>query len=112
MENISKIHSSKISEHLFSDLNNKFEIIQKIRNMPLSAKTVKDRTNYMVANIPSQQIKDINSTPAYLITCDGSRDVQDIEQIAVLCRCVNSAGPQVEILDLVLLKGQTQGEDI
>lgn len=60
----------------------------------------------MAANISSQQIKDINSTPAYLIACDRSRDVQ------VLRRYVNFDGPQEEILDLVQLKGQTRGEDI
>ncbi|XP_061689412.1 uncharacterized protein LOC133507884 isoform X3 [Syngnathoides biaculeatus] len=34
----------KISEHLFADFKNKDEIVQKIREMPLSAKTVKDHT--------------------------------------------------------------------
>ena len=34
----------KISEHPFLYFKNKSEIIQKIKDMPLSAKTVKDRT--------------------------------------------------------------------
>ena len=34
----------KISEHLFCDFINRGEIVQKIREMSLSAKTVKDRT--------------------------------------------------------------------
>lgn len=85
----------KISEHLFSDFKNKREVVQKIRDMPLSAKTVKDRTIKMAANITSQQIEDINSAPAYSIACDESKDVKDIEQTALLCR-----------------SGQTRGEDI
>ena len=87
----------KISEHLFSDFKNKTEIIQKIKDMPLSAKTVKERAIKMAGNITNQQIKDINSAPAYSIACDESCDVIDIEQAALLRRYVNSDGPQEEI---------------
>ena len=55
----------KISEHLFSDFKNKTEIIQKIKDMPLSAKTVKERAIKIAGDITNQQIKDINSAPAY-----------------------------------------------
>lgn len=80
--------------------------------MPLSAKTVKERAIKMAGNITNQQIKDINSAPAYSIACDESCDVIDIEQAALLCRYVNSDGPQEEIIELIPLKGQTRGEDI
>ncbi|KAL1007606.1 hypothetical protein UPYG_G00089010 [Umbra pygmaea] len=80
--------------------------------MPLSAKTVKDRTIKMAEDITRQQIKDINSAVAYSIACDESKDKGDIEQIALFCRYVNSAGPQEEIIELIPLKGQTRGEDI
>uniref|UniRef100_A0A8C1I0R4 HAT C-terminal dimerisation domain-containing protein n=1 Tax=Cyprinus carpio carpio TaxID=630221 RepID=A0A8C1I0R4_CYPCA len=98
--------------HLFSDFKNKTEIIQKIKDMPLSAKTVKERAIKMAGNITNQQIKDINSAPAYSIACDESCDVIDIEQAALLCRYVNSDGPQEEMIELIPLKGQTHGEDI
>ncbi|XP_039186129.1 general transcription factor II-I repeat domain-containing protein 2-like [Crotalus tigris] len=97
----------KISEYLFSDFENKSEIVQKIRDMPLSAKTVKDRTVEMAENITRQQIKDINSAVAYSIACNASK-----EQIALFCRYVNSAGPQEEMIELIPLKGQTRGEEI
>ena len=84
----------KISEHLFSDFKNKTEIIQKIKDMPLSAKTVKERAIKIAGDITNQQIKDINSAPAYSIACELSCDVIDIEQTALLCRYVNSDGPQ------------------
>ncbi|KAL0978655.1 hypothetical protein UPYG_G00173530 [Umbra pygmaea] len=80
--------------------------------MPLSAKTVKDRTIKMAEDITRQQIKDINSAVAYSVACDESKDKGDIEQIALFCRYVNSAGPQEEIIELIPLKGQTRGEDI
>ena len=38
--------------------------MQKIREMPLSAKSVKDRTIKMAEDITKQQIKDINSAAA------------------------------------------------
>ena len=41
-----------ISEYLFADLKNKTEIIQKIKDMPLSAKTVKERTIQIAATSP------------------------------------------------------------
>ena len=80
--------------------------------MLLSAKTVKDRAIKIAANITSQQITDINSAPEYSIACDESKNVSDIEQIVLLCRYVNSAGPQKEIIEVIPLKGQTRGEDI
>ncbi|XP_069792326.1 general transcription factor II-I repeat domain-containing protein 2A-like [Narcine bancroftii] len=102
----------KISEHLCLDFKNKSEIVQKISDMPLSAKTVKDRAIKVAENITSQLIRDINSAPAYSNACDESKDVSDIQQIALLCRDVNSAGPQEEIIELIPPKGQTWGEDI
>lgn len=50
----------KISEHLFSDFQNKPEIVQKMRKMPLSAKNVRGRIITMAANTTSQQIRDMN----------------------------------------------------
>ncbi|XP_048357110.1 general transcription factor II-I repeat domain-containing protein 2B-like [Sphaerodactylus townsendi] len=102
----------KISEHLFADFKNKREIVQKIREMPLSARTVKERTIKMAENITKHQVKDINAAAAYSIACDESEDNTDIEQIALFCRYVNSAGPQEEMVDLVPLKCQTRREDI
>lgn len=60
----------KISEHLFAGFKIKTEIIQKIKDMPLSAKTVKDRAIEMAGNITDQQIKDINSVPAFSVAYD------------------------------------------
>ena len=102
----------KISEQSFTDFKNKSEIVQKIPDMPLSAKTVKDRSDKMVEDITKQQIKDINSAVTYSIACNESKEKHDIEQIAIFCRYVNSAGPQEEMIELIPLKGQTRGENI
>lgn len=60
----------------------------------------------MAANISSQQIRDINSAPAYSIACDGLSNIQAIEQIMLLCSYVNSGGLQKKMLNLIPLKGQ------
>ena len=100
----------KLSEHLLTDLKNKSEIVQKIRYMPLSAKTVKDRTSRMAEDITKQQIKDIYSAVAYSTACDESKVKSDIEQIALFRQYENSAEPQ-EVIELIPLKSQRRGED-
>lgn len=59
----------KISDHLFSNFKNKQEIVQKIKEMRLSAKTVKDRTIKMAENI------------TFSIARDELSDVNDVEQL-------------------------------
>ena len=102
----------QLSEHLFLDFKDKNKIIQKIKDMPLSAKTVKDRTIRMATNISSQQISDINSAPGYSIACDGSKDISDDEQISLFCRYVNSTGLKEELIEIIPLQSQTRGKDI
>lgn len=80
--------------------------------MSLSTKTVRDRSIKMAENVTSKQIEDINLAQAFSIACDESRDVNDVEQTALLCRYVNSDGPQEELIELIPLKSQTQGQDI
>ena len=48
----------------------------------------------------------------YSIACDESKDKSDIEQIALFCQYVNSAGLKEEIVELVPLENRTRGEDI
>lgn len=40
-----------MSEHLFSEFKNKTDIIKKIKDIPLSATTVRDRTIRMIENV-------------------------------------------------------------
>ena len=53
--------------HLFSDFKNKTEIIQKIKDMPLSAKTVKERAVKMAGNITN--IANIANIDTYSACC-------------------------------------------
>lgn len=73
----------------------------------LPAKTFRDG---IAANTTSQQISDINSDPADSITYNETKDGNNIEHRVALCRYANSAGSQEEIIALIPLQGQTQGE--
>ncbi len=92
--------------HLFRELKNKDEIILKIKNVPLSAKTMRDRALKLAQDITitNQQIVNINSACGFSIACHKSCDVDDIAQVALLGRYVNSEGPQ-ELIDLLPLTG-------
>ncbi|CAM4569570.1 unnamed protein product [Caretta caretta] len=79
--------------------------------MPLSAKTIKDRTIKMATDVTSQQISDVRSAPDFSIACDETCDGDDIAQVALLGKYINDQGPQ-ELIVLLSLRGQTRGEDI
>lgn len=101
-----------MSEHLFSEFKNKTEIINKIKDIPLSATTVRDRSVRMAENITEQQLNDLKSSPVFSLACDESCDVKNIAQLTLIGRYVSSTGVHEELLGLLPLKGQTRGEDI
>lgn len=101
-----------MAQHLFSNFKNKDDIITKIKDTPLSAKTIHDRTIRMAENVTAQQVDDIKSASAFSLACDESCDLKDIAQLSLLGRYVSSRGVQEELLALLPLKGQTRGEDI
>jgi len=50
-----------VANELFEDFSNKDRIIKRIKDMPLSAKTVHDRTVMMANQVEETQLKDINA---------------------------------------------------
>ncbi|GFW27167.1 general transcription factor II-I repeat domain-containing protein 2A [Trichonephila clavipes] len=48
---------------LFDDFDNKDKIIQRIKEIPLSRNTIKDRILKLAENVTDEQNKDINSSP-------------------------------------------------
>ncbi|XP_025192731.1 general transcription factor II-I repeat domain-containing protein 2-like [Melanaphis sacchari] len=101
-----------MSEHLFSEFKNKTEIINKIKDIPLSATTVRNRAVRMAENVTEQQFSDLKSSPVFSLACDESGDVKNIAQLTLMGRYVSSTGVHEELLGLLPLKGQTRGEDI
>ncbi|XP_025411129.1 uncharacterized protein LOC112684045 [Sipha flava] len=59
-----------MSEHLFSEFKNKIEIINKIKDIPLSATTVRDIAVRMAENVTEQQFFDLKSSPVFSLACD------------------------------------------
>ncbi|GFY11921.1 uncharacterized protein TNCV_4974211 [Trichonephila clavipes] len=80
--------------------------------MPLSAKTVKDRTVKMSANITNQQTEYLKLASTLPIAVDESCDLNDIAQYSPFVRFISTTGPKEELLGLLPLKGQTRGVDI
>ncbi|GFW75578.1 SCAN domain-containing protein 3 [Trichonephila clavipes] len=100
------------SEELFQDFKNKADILKRIRELPLSAKTIKDRTIKMCSNITTQHIEDLKLVSALSIAVDESCDINDAAQVSLFVRFMSHSGPKEELLGLLPLKGQTRGEYI
>ncbi|GLD68387.1 general transcription factor II-I repeat domain-containing protein 2-like protein [Lates japonicus] len=64
-----------VANELFDDLPNKDKIIKRIQNMPLSARTVHDRTIMMANQAEETQVKDINAAPFFSLALDESTDL-------------------------------------
>ncbi|GFU51965.1 uncharacterized protein TNCV_3734671 [Trichonephila clavipes] len=76
---------------LFDDFDNKHKIIQRIKDVPLSRNTMKDRILKLAENVTDQQKNDINSAPFISLYLDESIDITKSARLAVFPRyCVGN----------------------
>uniref|UniRef100_A0A3P8SCE9 HAT C-terminal dimerisation domain-containing protein n=1 Tax=Amphiprion percula TaxID=161767 RepID=A0A3P8SCE9_AMPPE len=102
----------QVSNELFDDFSGKDKIIKRVKNMPLSAKTVHDRTIMMANQVEETQVKDINAAPYFSLALDESTDVSHLSQFSVIARYAASDTLREESLAVLPMKGSTRGEDL
>ncbi|XP_056123007.1 protein FAM200C-like [Rhinichthys klamathensis goyatoka] len=101
-----------VAKELFNDLPNKDKIIQKIEEMPFSARTVHDRALVMARQIEEMQINDISSGSYFSFSLDESTDVSNIAQLSIIGRYVTGDTVREESLVVLPMKDTTRGEDV
>ncbi|XP_033848211.3 protein FAM200C-like [Acipenser ruthenus] len=101
-----------VAKELFNDLPNKDKIIQKIEDMPLSARTVHDRALVMARQIEEMQINDISSSSYFSLSLDESTDVSNVAQLSIVGRYVTGDTVREESLAVLPMKDTTRGEDV
>nr|XP_033788672.1 general transcription factor II-I repeat domain-containing protein 2-like [Geotrypetes seraphini] len=80
--------------------------------MPLSARTVHNRTIMMANQIEATQVKDINAAPFFSLALDESTDVSHLSQFSVIARYAVGDTLREESLAVLPMKGTTRGEDL
>ncbi|GFU23475.1 general transcription factor II-I repeat domain-containing protein 2A [Trichonephila clavipes] len=94
---------------LFDDFDNKDKIIQRIKDVPLSRNTKKDRILKLAENVTDQQKNDINSAPFISLCLDESTKSA---HLAVFARyCVGNIIME-ELIAITSLLTTTKGTDI
>ncbi|XP_029469398.1 general transcription factor II-I repeat domain-containing protein 2A-like [Rhinatrema bivittatum] len=101
-----------VASELFDDFSNKDKIIKRIKDMPLSARTVHDRTIMMANQIEATQVKDINAALFFSLALDESTDISHLSQFSVIARYAVGDTLREESLAVLPMKGTTRGEDL
>ena len=91
---------------------NKNVIISRIKNLPVSARTVERRVEDMAANVKMQQAVALQSVNSFSVTLDESVDINDIPRLAIIARYCSDDNVQEELCCLSLMYGSTKGADI
>ncbi|CAG5042151.1 unnamed protein product [Parnassius apollo] len=92
----------------------KKEVVAGIQNIPLSARSNTRRTEILAADIKITLFELLQKAPCYAIALDESCDIVDDEQMSifVIFLDIESKTFREELLTILPLKGNTQGEDL
>ncbi|GFX99784.1 general transcription factor II-I repeat domain-containing protein 2A [Trichonephila clavipes] len=97
---------------LFDDFDNKDKIIQRIKDVPLSRNTIKDRILKLAENVTDQQKNDINSAPFISLCLDESIDITKSARLAVFARYWVGNIIKEELIEITSLLTATKGTNI
>ena len=100
------------SEVLFEDLPNKNVILSRIKNLPVSARTVERRVEDMAADVKMQQVVALQSVNTSSVAFDESVDINNIPRLAIIARYCSDDNVQEELSCLSPMYGSTKGADI
>ncbi|XP_054831567.1 general transcription factor II-I repeat domain-containing protein 2A-like [Eublepharis macularius] len=98
---------------IFDGFSNKKEIMSAIQKLQLSGNTVTRRIKAISSDLEHQLQSDMQKCIWFSLQLDEAVDVTDSSKLAVMARMVFSdLSVKEELLKILLLKGQTKGEDI
>lgn len=99
------------SEVLFDGMSDKHMIISRIKDMPVSARTLERRISEMADNVNAQQTAALTTTPVFSVALVESVDINDIPRLAVFARYSDTEMHE-ELCCLKPVCGTTKVEDI
>ncbi|XP_074838070.1 protein FAM200C-like isoform X2 [Carettochelys insculpta] len=99
------------SDVLFNDLPNKDTILSRIKDLPLSARSVENCVGEMAENITKQQMAALKDAAAFSVALV-CVDINDVPRLAVLARYCDSDTIREELCCLKAVRGTTAGEEI
>nr|XP_006121069.2 general transcription factor II-I repeat domain-containing protein 2-like isoform X4 [Pelodiscus sinensis] len=102
----------KIGHELFDEFHNKDKILQKIQDLPLSAKTVHDRALKMAHQIEKEQMQKLRTAAYFSFALDETTDICDVNQLCILGRYICGDTVHEEMIAILPVKNQRRGEDI
>ncbi|KAL7634403.1 UNVERIFIED_CONTAM: hypothetical protein RMT77_014780 [Armadillidium vulgare] len=97
---------------LFADFSEKEKIIQRIKDLSVSRKTVKDKILKLEKNTSEQLTKDLSSCKFFSICVDQSTDITSSARLAIFSRFCRGDEVCEEMVSLVTLPERTTGGEI
>lgn len=102
------------ADSLFDDFKNKNDILKRIKEMPLSARTVQRRIEEMSKDVDMQVKDHLLNCDVVSFAIDESTDINNIARLAIVARYgfINSPDIHEELCELAPMTGTTKGVDI
>ena len=97
---------------LFDNLPNKCTIISRIKDMPISPRTVQRRITDMAADVIEQQTVTLKSANVFSVALDESIDINNNPRLAVVARYCSNGKVHEELCYLKPTYSTTKGKDI